>query len=97
MKFVSLSDLLLMSCLGGGSKYGRIEGEDSDLLPMSCLGGGSRYGLIDGEEGRAAATSTRERERRQTMICLQGLDKEDMIGMLSVFKSFFTRRLERLI
>lgn len=83
-----------MSCLGGGSKYGRIEGEDSDLLPMSCLGGGSRYGLIDGEDGRAAATSRRERERRQTMICL---DKEGMIGMLSVFKSFFTRRLERLI
>jgi hypothetical protein len=86
----SVSDLLLMSCLGGGSKYGRIEGEDSDLILISCLGGGSRYGRIEGEEdcvGRAEVMSRRERERKKTMICPQGLDREDIIGMLSKFKS----------
>jgi hypothetical protein len=83
---VPFPDLLLMSCLGGGNKYGRIEGEDSDLLPMSCLGGGSRYGRIEGEEGRAEAMSRRRNERK-TIMCLQGLDKEDMMGMFSMFKS----------
>lgn len=95
---VSVSDLLLISCLGGGSKYGRIEGVDSDLLLISCLGGGSRYGRIEGEEdvGRAEAISRRERESKRAMICLQGLEKEDIIGMLLKLK-FFPKGRERLI